>query len=88
MKNTSAENIQRYQEQVRQLYKSFLDTINEFKSVVVVITIPYYIGQTNILEQNISDYGTKLDLYINTIPELYMREGQQIARKIITIVKK
>jgi len=39
-----------------------------------VFTIPYYAGQENSLEKDISDYCTKIELAIEAIPEVYGRE--------------
>jgi hypothetical protein len=88
-KGTSSQDIQRFQDQVLQLYKSFLDRIQEFWWAIAVFTIPYYTGQstsgTNTLENNISEYGIKIGLHIEAIPETYSREWQQVGRKIMII---
>lgn len=84
-KTTSPQDVQRFQEQVLQLYKSFLDRIQSLWWACAVFTIPHYLNQTNFLEQKITDYGTQLGLNIEAIPELYSREWQQIARKIMII---
>jgi len=84
-KSTSSQDIQKFQEQVLQLYKSFLERIQELWWTTAVFTIPYYAGQNNSLEQNISDYWTKIGLHIQGIPEIYGREWQQIGRKIMIV---
>jgi hypothetical protein len=87
-KSTSPQDIQKFQEQVLGIYKSFLDRIRELvschSSLATVFTIPYYIGQNNFLEKNISDYGTKIWLNIQSIPEIYGREWQQVGRRIMS----
>ena len=86
-KTTSMQNIEKFQDQVLQLYKSFLERIQELKknngSITAVYTIPWYANTTNILEQKITEYGTKMGLEIKSIPEIYSREWQQIWRKIL-----
>lgn len=84
-KSTSAGEVRKFQEQVIQIYKSFLERIQEIWCSVAVCTIPYYAGQTNFLEKEISEYATKIKLEIQGIPEIYGREGQQIGRKIMII---
>lgn len=98
-KRTSSQDIQRFQEQVLGLYKSFLERIKDLWWVVAVFTIPYYVvlmlndewqelsweTKNNSLEKNISDYAKKIGLDIKGIPEIYGREGQQIGRKIMIV---
>ena len=88
-KTTSSEDIQRFQEQVALLYKTFIDRIKELaaahKSTTAVFTIPYYARQENSLEKEITDYTKKIGLHIKEIPEIYGREGQQVGRKILII---
>lgn len=84
-KTTSSQDIQIYQKQVLQLYKGFLEKIKELWWSIAVFTIPYYMQQKNFLEQNITDYATKIGLHIQVIHEVYGREGQQVARKIMII---
>ena len=84
-KTTSPQDIQKFQEQVLQLYKSFLDRIQELWWAIAVFTIPYYAEQDNFLEKNISDYTTKIGLKIESIPEIYWREWQQVGRKIMIV---
>lgn len=85
MKNTSSQDIKKFQEQVLQIYKSFLERVKELWSAIAVFTIPYYAGQENSLEKDISDYCTKIELAIEAIPEVYGREWQQVWRKILVI---
>ena len=86
-KKTSEQDIQKYQEQVLQLYKSFFDRIQEIWSGVAVFTIPYYAGQNNYLKQQVSEYGTKIWLHVKAIPEIYGREWQQVGREILMVDK-
>jgi hypothetical protein len=83
-KTTSEQDIHKFQKQVLEVYKSFLDRIKEIWAIAV-FTIPYYAGQTNSLEKNISDYITKIGLHIEDIPEIYGREWQQVGRKILIV---
>ncbi len=86
-KTTSEQNIDKFQNQVWNLYKSFLDRISELKksnwSIVAVYTIPWYVNTTNILEEKLTEYWTKIWLELQSIPEIYSREWQQIGRKIL-----
>lgn len=86
-KTTSSQDVQKFQEQVLHLYKSFLDRIHEIWAIAV-FTIPYYAGQDNSLQKNISDYADKIWLHIDEIPEIYGRERQQVGRKILIISPK
>lgn len=84
-KTTPQQMIQKYQEQVGQLYKSFLEKIKELWVTMSVFTIPYYLEHNNFLQQKITEFGSKIGLNITEISELYMREWQQVARKILII---
>ncbi len=81
-KTTSDQDIQKFQERVVDLYKSLLDRTKELWAVAI-FTIPRYIGQDNGIEQVLSKYAEQIGLKIQSIPELYSREGQQVARKIM-----
>jgi len=81
---TSEQDIQKFQERVVELYKSLLERIKELWAVAV-FTIPWYLWQENGIQQVLTKYATKIGLTILSIPELYSREGQQVARKIIII---
>ena len=83
-KSTSEQDIQKFQERVFDLYKSFLDRIKELWAVAV-FTIPRYLWQDNGIEKILTKYGTTIGLNIQSIPELYSREGQQVARKIMIV---
>jgi hypothetical protein len=91
-KNTSSQDIQKFQKQVLELYKSFLDRIKELWWSIAVCTIPYYTNQesswttkNNSLEKDLSDYGTQIGLHTQSIPEIYGREWQNVGRKIMII---
>ena len=83
-KSTSDQDIQKFQERVVDLYKSFLDRIKELWAIAV-FTIPWYLWQDNGIEQVITKYGTKIGIKIQSIPELYNREWQQVGRKIMIV---
>ena len=83
-KSTSDQDIQKFQERVVELYKSLLDRIKELWAVAV-FTIPRYLWQDNGIEKILTKYGANIGLKIQSIPELYSREGQQVARKIMII---
>ena len=81
---TSDQDIQKFQERVVDLYKSFLDRIKELWAVAV-FTIPRYVGQDNGIEQVLTRYATTIGIKIQSIPEIYGREWQQVGRKIMII---
>lgn len=83
-KSTSDQDIQKFQERVVDLYKSFLDRIKELNAIAV-FTIPWYVWQDNGIEQVLTKYASKIELKIQSIPEVYSREGQQVARKIMIV---
>jgi hypothetical protein len=83
-KSTSDQDIQKFQERVTDLYKSFLDRIKELWAVAV-FTIPRYVGQDNGIEQVLTKYASKIGVKIQSIPEIYGREGQQLGRKIMIV---
>lgn len=83
-KSTSDQDIQKFQERVADLYKSFLDRIKELWAIAV-FTIPWYVWQDNGIEQVITKYATNIGIKIQSIPELYSREWQQVARKIMIV---
>jgi hypothetical protein len=83
-KSTSDQDIQKFQERVADLYKSFLDRIKELWAVAV-FTIPRYVGQDNGIEQVLTKYATTIGVKIQSIPEIYGREWQQVGRKIMIV---
>lgn len=83
-KSTSDQDIQKFQERVTDLYKSFLDRIKELWAVAV-FTIPRYVWQDNGIEQVLTKYASKIGVKTQSIPEIYGREGQQLGRKIMII---
>jgi len=83
-KTTSEQDIQKFQERVSDIYKSFFDRIKELWAVAVC-TFPRYLWQGNGIESVLKNYANKIHLNTQSIPELYSREGQQVARKIMII---
>jgi len=83
-KSTSDQDIQKFQERVADLYKNLLDRIKDLWATAV-FTIPRYIGHDNGIQKILEKYATDIWLHTKEIPELYSREGQQIARKILII---
>lgn len=83
-KTTSEQDIQKFQERVSDIYKSFFDRIKELWAVAVC-TFPRYLWQENGIESVLKHYANKIHLNTQSIPELYSREGQQVARKIMII---
>ena len=81
---TSDQDIQKFQERVVDLYKSFLDRIKELWAVAV-FTIPRYVWQDNGIEQVLTRYATTIGIKTQSIPEIYGREWQQVGRKIMII---
>lgn len=83
-KTTSEQDIQKFQERVADIYKHFLDRIKELWAVAVC-TFPRYLWQENGIESVLKTYANKIHLRTQSIPEVYSREGQQVARKIMII---
>lgn len=81
-KTTSDQDIQKFQERVVDIYKSFLDRIKELWTIAV-FTIPRYAGQDNGIQQVLAKYSTDIHIQIQSIPEVYGREWQQVGRKIM-----
>ncbi len=84
---TSDQDIQKFQERVVDLYKTFVDRIKQ-RWAVAVFTIPWYTGQDNGIQQVLTKYATSIGLEMQDIPEIYTREGQQVGRKIMIITPK
>lgn len=88
-KKTSEKEVETFQRKVLFLYKEFLHRMSERKKetsdFMSVITIPRYIGHQNIIEEELRDEAGKIDLTIRTVSELYQREDQLVARKILII---
>lgn len=83
-KSTWDQDIQKFQERVVDIYKSFCDTVKELNAVAVC-TIPRYTGQDNGIQSILTKYTKYIWLSIHEIPEIYGREGQQVGRKIIIV---
>lgn len=84
-KTTPQQDIKKFQNQVEKVYTEFLEMIKNLWCPTAVFTIPRYSGQENTLEKKISDYGTKIWLHIDGIPEVYGRSWQHVGRKIMII---
>ncbi len=85
---TPKNDIIKYQKKVLELYKQFISTISEIKeknNVKAIFTIPYYINQNNFLEEEISDFSQKKWRKFWSINDIYSREKQKVARKIIIL---
>ena len=85
---TPKNDIIKYQKKVLELYKQFISTISEIKeknNVKAIFTIPYYINQNNFLEEEISDFSQKKWRNFWSIKDIYSREKQKVARKIIIL---
>ncbi|HRU50218.1 MAG TPA: hypothetical protein P5155_01820, partial [Candidatus Absconditabacterales bacterium] len=85
---TPKNDIIKYQKKVLELYKQFISTISEIKeknNVKAIFTIPYYINQNNFLEEEISDFSQKKGRNFGSIKDIYSREKQKVARKIIIL---
>lgn len=83
-KSTSEQDIQKFQERVVDIYKSFLQRIQEL-GATAVFTIPRYIWQDNGIESIIKKYAQQIGLHLESLAETYSREGQQVARKIMIV---
>lgn len=86
--NTSPQEIAKYQNEVRNLYKKFITTISKTKKhhhTKAVFTVPYYINQNNFLEQEIKSRSRTFDRKFSSINEIYARERQKVGRKVIIL---
>ncbi len=54
----------------------------------IVMTIPEYIGQHNIIEASLQKQAEENDYIFGTISEVYQRDGQQVGRRICIITQK
>ena len=80
--------IMKYQNQVWDLYKKFVTTISKTRDshhTKAVFTIPYYINQSNFLEQEIKTWSSTFGWKMSSIDEVYSRENQKVWRKIIVL---
>ena len=88
-KQTDSGTIQSYQRQVVEIYSKFLN--NMFRSTIpglkIIITIPRYINQDNIIEDQLHKVAEDAWYDLSTISEIYQREGQQVGRKICKFSK-
>ncbi|MFA5747487.1 MAG: hypothetical protein WC872_00065 [Candidatus Absconditabacterales bacterium] len=84
--DTSYSQIDKFQDKVWNVYKNFIENLNEIKEIKsLVFTIPYYIGKDNSLESDIQNLAEKLKIKFYSIPEIYKREKQNLGRKIIIL---
>lgn len=54
----------------------------------IVMTIPEYIGQHNIIEASLQKQAEEHNYIFDTISEVYQRDGQQVGRRICIITQK
>lgn len=86
--STTSQEIAKYQNEVRNLYKKFITTISKTKKshhTKAVFTIPYYTNQNNFLEQEIKSRAKTFDRNVSSIDEIYCRERQKVGRKIMIL---
>ncbi len=85
---TRRSEVQKYQQEVRDLYREFIYKISNAKKtndIKAVFTIPYYIKFENFLEKEIVELCKYLKINFSSIDEVYSREKQKIGRKIIIL---
>ena len=85
---TRKSDVQKYQREVRELYREFIYKISNTKKtnkIKAVFTIPYYIRFENFLEKEIKDLCNYLKIQSSSIDEVYSREKQKVGRKIIIL---
>jgi len=85
---TRKSDVQKYQREVRELYREFIYKISNTKKtnkIKAVFTIPYYIKFENFLEKEIKDLCNYLKIQSSSIDEVYSREKQKVGRKIIIL---
>lgn len=85
---TSIDEVSKFQNEVWKLYKWFISTISKLKKkwrIKSVFTIPYYIWQSNFLEQEIKNWSRTFSRNFSVIDEIYSRENQKVGRKIIIL---
>jgi len=89
--STTAEQVYEYQRRVKNLYLQFIQTITDFfdkhnkERPVMVFTIPVYMGHENVIQDLITLLAEKLNRNLTVIDELYKRENQKVARKILIL---
>jgi len=85
---TRKSEVQKYQQEVRDLYREFIYKISNAKkrnNIKAVFTIPYYLKFENFLEKEIKSLCEYLKLNFDSVDEVYSREKQKVGRKIIII---
>ena len=86
--NTTPQEIAKYQNEVRNLYKKFITAISKTKKshhTKAVFTVPYYVNQNNFLEQEIKSRSRTFDRKFSSVNEIYARERQKVGRKVIIL---
>jgi len=84
----TVQDVSKYQNQVWDLYKKFITTISKTRenhNTKAVFTIPYYMNQSNFLEQEIMTWSSTFGWKMSGIDEIYSRENQKVWRKIIVL---
>jgi len=89
-KTTPSNIIQEYQKQVVEIYSGFLKNMirSKIPGLRIVMTIPEYIWQNNVIEASLKKQAEESDYTFETVSELYQRDGQQVGRRICTISQK
>jgi len=86
---TDSTQIIQYSKQVEELYRAFLTNIHAYYKnkylPTIVITIPYYIKQENIIAEQMDKQATKLWRETKIIKEIYSRPKQHVGRQIMIL---
>ena len=89
---TDSTQIAEYSRQVEELYSAFLTSIHAYyqktQLPTIVITIPYYIKQENIIAEYMDKQATKLWRESKIIKEIYSRPKQYVGRQIMILTAK
>ena len=78
---STAQDVSKYQNQVWDLYKKFITTISKTRekyNTKAVFTIPYYMNQSNFLEQEIKTWSSTFGWKMSSIDEVYSRKNQKV----------
>lgn len=71
-------------ENIKYVYKSFLQNVDKFfENIVVVFTVPVYKWEYDYISDSLEKMMDFMNWESEVIEELYMRKGQNVARKII-----
>ena len=73
-----------------EIYSGFLANMirSKIPGLKIVMTIPEYIGQHNIIEASLQKQAEENDYIFETVSEVYQRDGQQVGRRICIITQK